>query len=508
MRHFKENSHRKKIAIAISIPILLVAQYYLFKLGILKPMVKGIEIQMVEGDYIKDLDKFVIKLNETITLSSGEYITIPSYSKEPRIWFKELDDNEILSIEGNKVTALKEGSSSVGIMKDNRVLKKVSIKVVKPKVKVLTVDIDNDIKYVGETAKIESTIEVDYNRFKTKEQPTYTSSDESVLKIEDDVIKAVGVGKASILVKAGDKEQVFDYSIQAKIAKIDIEDVIEISEGKSKKLQPNIVTSPKKLPIGKIKYELITRKLPIERSIRLDNDGTIVGLKEGEEKVKISCGNKSKIITIKVIKEPVTNVNIENLVVDYEVIDGKVLIKLLWDYIEGIYDYEIYLKNNSKEEVEFSLFKNIKINEEDVFENRVNSNIELDLIDGQMPDISLYVIGKSSTGDTKPSSIVNIKPKQESIEDKTVENVSSQIDTDFIKIKWDAINIPNVTYSIYVKDNLSEDGGFVLYENSVQQNEFEIPITEENVDIDVYIIANQNNTYSKASDILNIKKEI
>ena len=67
----------KLILVLISIPIILILQYYLFKFGVVKPMVKGIEIEMEDGDYIKDIDKFVIKLNDTVKLSSGNYIIIP-----------------------------------------------------------------------------------------------------------------------------------------------------------------------------------------------------------------------------------------------------------------------------------------------------------------------------------------------------------------------------------------------------------------------------------------------
>ena len=68
---FVKNKKYRKIAIIISIPILLVAQYYLFKFGILRPMVKGVEIEIVDGEYVKDIDKYVAKLNETVTLSTG-----------------------------------------------------------------------------------------------------------------------------------------------------------------------------------------------------------------------------------------------------------------------------------------------------------------------------------------------------------------------------------------------------------------------------------------------------
>ena len=49
---FVKNKKYRKIAIIISIPILLVAQYYLFKFGILRPMVKGVEIEIVDGEYV------------------------------------------------------------------------------------------------------------------------------------------------------------------------------------------------------------------------------------------------------------------------------------------------------------------------------------------------------------------------------------------------------------------------------------------------------------------------
>ena len=100
---FVKNKKYRKIAIIISIPILLVAQYYLFKFGILRPMVKGVEIEIVDGEYVKDIDKYVVKLNETVTLSTGEYIKVPSYAKNPNIWFNVLDNSGTLKIDGNKL---------------------------------------------------------------------------------------------------------------------------------------------------------------------------------------------------------------------------------------------------------------------------------------------------------------------------------------------------------------------------------------------------------------------
>ena len=267
------------IMIIIIIPILLIAQYYLFKFGSITPMVKGIEIEMEDGDYVKDIDKFVMKLNDTVTLSTGEYVIIPSYAKNPHIYFKILDNSNILSINGNEVTANQEGTASIGVMKNSRILKKVNIKVVNPKVESLTATLDNDIKYVGESAKINSEVQVDYDKFKEKQLVTYESSDENILKIEGNVVEAVGVGKASLYIKAGDKETVFDYNIQAKIAKISIPSTIKIAQNETKKLNPKIITEPKGLKHGKIKYELVDRKVTIDYAISLSKDGTITGFK-------------------------------------------------------------------------------------------------------------------------------------------------------------------------------------------------------------------------------------
>ena len=194
--------------IIIIIPILLIAQYYLFKIGAISPMVKGIEIEIKDGDYIKDIDKFVMKLNDTVTLSTGEYVVFPSYAKTPDIYFKNLDDSNIVNINENEVTANKEGTAVIGIMKNSRILKKINIKVVNPKVESLIATLDNDIKYVGESAQINSEVEVDYDEFKEKEPVIYESSNENILKIKGNTVEAVGVGKASLYVKAGTKETV------------------------------------------------------------------------------------------------------------------------------------------------------------------------------------------------------------------------------------------------------------------------------------------------------------
>ena len=507
MRLIKDKNYRK-VAIIIAIPLLIVAQYYLFKFGVLRPMVKGVEIQIVDGEYIKDIDKYVVKLNDTLELSKGDYVTVPSYAKPPNIKFKVLDDTNTLKIEGNKVTALKEGFSSIGIMKNSRVLKKATIKVVDPKVENLYVNTSNELNYVGDSAKINTTVEVDYKKFEKSYKATYTSSNENILKIEDDEIKAVGVGSATVYVKSKDKVETIKYNIRAKVASIEISNKIQIEVGQNEKLNPNIITNPRGLKHPKITFELLGSKMPISRAIRLDANGTIVGLREGEEKVKITCGNKSKIVTINVVKESVTNKNIENLEVTYEIVDNKMILKLTWDYLKDVYDYDIYLRNNTLNESNFNVVKSINIKEEEIPENgKITTTLEIDLTNEKNQDLDVYVLGKTNVGNTKPSNTQSIKYDSNNIGNEKVQNVSASEnkENNTVNITWDLINNPNYTYSVYIKDNLKEETEFKLYKEGLKINTLTINTEQSGVDMDVYVVANYNGQSSIQSDIVNVK---
>lgn len=501
-----KNINYKLITITISIPLLLIGQYYLFKFGVIKPMIKGIEVEVEQGDYIKDIDKFIIKLNDTVILSTGKYVVIPPYAKKPHIYFKSLDNSNILSIRGNELKANKEGTAVIGVMKNSRVIKKINIKVVNPKVEDLTVTLDHQLKYVGESAKINSEIQVDYEKFKESKKITYESTDKSILKVEGDIVEAIGVGKASLHIKAGNKETVFDYNIKAKVEKISIPSTIKIVENETKKLNPNIITTPQGLKHEKIKYELVDRKVSLGYAISLSNDGTITGLKEGSEKVRIICGNKQKIVTIKVEKQSIVDKMIEDIQVTYEIIKGKLLIDISWNYIKGINNYEIFLKNNSLGDLDYKIFKSLKIDKSNISNNRVSTKIEVDLFEDNIPSLSLYVIGKKDNIITKKSNIVNL-PVTENIEYEAVENLVGQINNEdnVVNIKWDRLDLKDVMYSVYIKNNKNGENGFTLYENNLQDNFISIPI-DERFDIDIYVIGSKNGKFSKHSNIINLKK--
>ena len=185
------NKDKKIILLCLFIPLLFVAQYYVFKVGVISPMIKGVNIKIIEGEYIQDIDKYVVKLGDDVVLSAGDYIKIPQYAKDPKIKFSILDNSKTIKLKDNYkneentviLKALKTGYTSVAVMKNSRVLQKVTILVVDPEVEDLNVCLDGDLKYVGDKAELSSSVQVDYKEFNNTYKVTYESSNENVLRI-------------------------------------------------------------------------------------------------------------------------------------------------------------------------------------------------------------------------------------------------------------------------------------------------------------------------------------
>ena len=194
-------------------------------------------------------------------ISAGNYVKIPGYAKDPKLWFNALDDNGIIEIKDNKITALKEGYTSVAVMKGNRLIKKAMLKVVNPDVESFDMDLSDELKYVGDKATISSSVAIsDYQKFKDTYKAKYLSSDESILKIDGDKVEAVGVGTATISGECGDKLVEIPLKIEAKISKLEVANEFILEEGQITNINPKVTTSPKGLKPPKVEYRYADRK--------------------------------------------------------------------------------------------------------------------------------------------------------------------------------------------------------------------------------------------------------
>ena len=78
--------HKKRqLGIIAVIPLLLFGIFYGLKHGYISPMVKGIDIRIIGGTFITNVNKYVIKLGDTVSISPGEYIMVPDFAKKPDI---------------------------------------------------------------------------------------------------------------------------------------------------------------------------------------------------------------------------------------------------------------------------------------------------------------------------------------------------------------------------------------------------------------------------------------
>ena len=415
----KINKDKKIIFIVILLPLLFFIQYYLFRSGVISPMIKGVNIKIIEGEYIQDIDKYVVKLGDKVILSPGDYIKVPQYAKDPKIKFIILDNTKTIELKDNSekedntviLNALKTGYTSIAIMKNSRVLQKVTIRVVDPTIEDLNVSVEGSLKYVGDEAEISSSIEVDYKEFSDSYDVTYESSNEKVLQIINNKIKAVGVGKATIYAKSKDKVEAIRYNIVAKVKGIEINSSFDIVVGEAIKLKPKIITSPKNLTPPTISYKFSEAKLPVERAITFEQDGTIVGIRRGSEKITISCGEgenkKIEVITINVKEGTLEKSMVRNLSSQYIIDENKLKIALSWDILNGATNYDIYIKDNLKDDLGFELYKSVT-QEEFLKNSNIIVTIDLDE-DVNEIDYEIYVVGRNEEGTSQPSNIQVIK---------------------------------------------------------------------------------------------------
>ena len=407
MKSFREN--KRLIRLVVIIPLLLVGQYFMFSKGVISPIVKGVEIKIIGGNYIKDLDKYIIKLGDNVEISAGNYVKIPGYAKDPKLWFNALDDNGIIEIKDNKITALKEGYTSVAVMKGNRLIKKAMLKVVNPDVESLDMDLSDELKYVGDKATISSSVAIsDYQKFKDTYKAKYLSSDESILKIDGDKVEAVGVGTATISGECGDKLVEIPLKIEAKVSKLEVANEFILEEGQTTNINPKVTTSPKGLKPPKVEYRYADKKKKSDRAAKVSSSGKISAIREGSEKIVVSCGEKERIIKVTVKKRSVKNSTIKNINYSYEVGEENIKLEVSWDSLEGIKSYDIYVKDYDDEE--YNIIQSVSQSEEK--EGKINTTLEIGLSEiGENQDKSLeiYIVGVGEKESTKPSDKIIIK---------------------------------------------------------------------------------------------------
>ena len=203
------------------------------------------------------------------------------------------------------VTAVGEGTTTITIIsKDNPGITKTLTVTVKIPVDEIEINKDNIELIEGETDKIEVTVKPDHA---TNKEVTFSSSDETVVKVDENGnVEAIGEGEAVITVTSKDDPDIY-VEIPVKVNKPVIpvdeikvnKDKIELTEGETDKIEVTVT------PDDATNKE-VTFSSSDETVVKVDENGNIEAVGEGEAVITVTSKDKSEIsvnVTIKVSKK-------------------------------------------------------------------------------------------------------------------------------------------------------------------------------------------------------------
>lgn len=137
--------------------------------------------------------------------------------KEPITW--TTSDETIATVDGGKVTAVKEGEATVTATSDGKSATCI-VKVDYIHVSEISLDITEKTLYVGETLNLTATVSPENSTYKTVE---WTSSDKSVATVDaEGKVNAIGKGTTTITAKADGKEATCKLTVLAPVKGVSI----------------------------------------------------------------------------------------------------------------------------------------------------------------------------------------------------------------------------------------------------------------------------------------------
>lgn len=523
--------NRKKIATIVAIPLILGTLYSGLKYGYISPMVKGLDVHILGGTFITNMNKYVIKVGDRVGLSEGNYIVVPAFSKRPNLKFAVLDDNGVLKINGNNLIAEKEGMSSIGILNKNRVLRKATIMVVNPKINNMEIELSNPLKYYGDTAEIESTVNIDdFKKLEKGYKLNYSTTNPKILRIEGNRVMAVGTGEAKLISRYDRKEIQTSFNILPRVDSLEVLNQYDVEEGQDISINPKIKTSPADAHAD-VKYKVLDSSnykkfnnnlfddnkvkvfgdsgLEESTGIEINKNGEVTANRRGNYLVEVSSGNITKRTIVHVEKRSFENIEIKNLQYMFKRNKDLIDIELGWDYNDRVNRYRVYVKPKGGE---FSLFTTFLTDRNVVTNgNRISELIKLDMDNKKEYDYQIYVVGFNGKQETKRSNIIRINSNSTTeFQNKKIEKIKYKVDREnsTITFIWKPIEKDDkFTYRIYSKNLEYKDSKYKLIAKNINNTSTIVKIRENAINNNYYIVAiDSNGQISGFSEPVKIKE--
>lgn len=517
---------KRKIAFILAIPTVIIGLYFGLIFGYINPMIKGLDVKIIGGTFITNINRYVIKVGDVVNLSTGDYIVVPSFAKKPKLNFAVLDDKGVLTVKNNKLIANKEGYSSIGILNKNRVLRKAVIMVVNPKIKNMEISLSKPIKYFGDEAEIISTVDIeDFKKLERGYKLKYSTTKPDILKIEGDKIEAIGIGEARLISRYERNEIQKIIKILPRVDRIKIGDYFELEEEEKIILKPEIVTNPSNQKMA-VKYKplnnvdqskfddniiIINGKNGPERSqgIVIDKKGSMLAKREGTYKVKITAGNKSTTTVVNVKPQSFSNKKVRNLNYFISNKDNKFDVEIGWDYLENVNTYRVYVQYEDGEEP--VLFTTVKAsgNNFSSKDRRLSNILSFDILNKKNFKYKIFVVGYNGYEETKKSNEIIVSNTQNlDFQKKKVKGIAYKVDkvNGNTLIKWKPIHNNKCTYRVYYKDRTRKKNSYNLISNNVNKERMIVKIDAKEIDYEFYVLAiDESGQVSSFSNPVRIK---
>lgn len=514
---------KKKLIMILAAPLVILGLYFGLVYGYINPMVKGLDIHINGGTFITNINKYVIKVGDRVNISMGDYIVVPNFSKKPKLMVAVLDQNNILKVEGNQLTALKKGYSSIGILNKNRVLRKVAIMVVDPKISNMEIALESPLEYYGDSTRVNSKVDIEkYKKLEKGYKLTYSSTQPNILKINGDQISAVGVGETRLIARYGRQEIQSNIKILPRVDELELPKSISIEEGQTGHASANIKVSPqgsrsvinyrvdKNSDDERWDSNLVTQYgdsgLEKQYGIVVDKNGNIQANRPGIYKLKVRSGRKSDSTFVHVTEKKFENLDVQNLNYSSKIDKDKLKLELGWDHNKRIKSYRMYIK---KGDGDFELQDIIKTDSfKAIPKNRISINKYLDLGEDKSYKYELYLVGISGDNMTRKSNTLVIDSSNRSgFQEKAPEKLDYKINHEdrSIEFKWAKMN-GAVNYRIYSVDKQSKEKFYRLEAKNIVNDHTTIEANDDNMNRDYYLVGvNEVGEVSMSSKAINIK---
>lgn len=513
---------RKIIAILVT-PLVLLGLYFGLVFGYINPMVKGLDIHINGGTFITNINKYVVKVGDRVNLSMGDYIVVPNFSKKPKLTVAVLDQNNILKVEGNQLIALKEGYSSIGVLNKNRVLRKVAIMVVNPKISNMEIALESPLEYYGDSTRVNSKVDIEkYKKLEKGYKLTYSSTQPNILKIKGNHIFAVGVGETRLIARYGRQEIQSNIKILPRVDDLSLPKSINIEEDGRGDASPNIKVSPQGSKTL-VNYRVDNNSdddrwdsnllvhygdsgLEKEYGIVVDKNGKIQANRKGIYKLRARAGRKSDYTFVHVTEKKFENIEVKNLNYSSKIEGDKLKLELGWDHDKRVKSYRFYIKKNYGE---FELKDIIKVDSfKTIPKNRISINKYLNMDYNDQYRYEIYLVGVSDEMHTKKSNTLVIDSEKNSGFQKSLpQKLDYIIDQDEKAIEFKWAKMPGaLSYRIYSVDKQSKEKYYRLEAKNIVNNHTIIKANDDDMDREYYLVAiNGNGEVSSPSKPLNIK---